>query len=655
MIRLFIPLFFITFNSYAQEWDYHSIFKDINYHKDDLSFARSADSFIKMVAKKKIDKKKLKKISKSVGPDSSFKKYDTLVKQTITYFKKKNSFNSCPKIISQEIETQDALKKGWQKSLKRFCRYKLLERILKKKSLKGHKKLFISSLPYYLKGESFKKFRQLLKTLSRNRDEIISLVSSTIISEGLPLKASIITQLDIDKELTTYIQQKGLNKKIKQKYFLNEFKFLVDSMVQGPGEFRAPVLNFYQNNQQYLPRSKVSKSLVHMGLGHLRRSDFKKSNKIFTLAQELTTGQDEKETVFSLLWPFIVKKDYEDGASFIRKNRMLENFNNFSPRTQFWITYCLHKNKEVILSKGLYKKIIRDFPINYYAILSLKYLKKIVADIDDKILFKPIAIDSLKSKLKPHMLDGDLTKILKRMMAWLEVGQVKYYQNELNNLLTHQAFASNDFFKSSLVFNLIGLLNHKQEHLQAFKLAFWSMENNFLKFGAPTLKALFPFAYIKNIKQVNTKIDPIIVLSLIRQESAFNPWAKSSAGARGLMQLMPGTANHVAKKKIKKIKLHTPKINLELGISYLKKLLDKYDGNLIYTLAAYNAGEGRVRAWKGKYFTSDDPLIMVESIPFKETRKYVKLIYRNIFFYRYLTNDSEISMSIRDSFKISFN
>lgn len=657
MLKLIIPLFFIS-NSYAQGWKYHSIFKDINYHKEEISFARHADSFIRMIKKRKIDQRSLKKLNTFIGSESSFGKYDDLIKQTTNYFKKKNSFDSCPQIIAISNDSKDAMEKGWQKSLKRFCRYTLLEKILKKKSLKGHENIFALSLPFYLRGESFRRFKRFLKIISRNekmRDEVLSLVSDTIIEEGLPLKEGIITQLDIDKELTRYIQKNGFNKRRKQKHFLNEFKYVVGSMVEGPGEFNKPVLNFYLNNKAHLPRPKVSESLIRMGLGYLRKKNFNKSNKIFTLAKEITVGENKKEALFSLLWPFIVKKDYEDGATFIRKNRMLENFNNLPPKIQFWITYCLHQNKEVILSKGLYKKIIRDFPVNYYAILSLKYLKQIISGVDGGMLIKPIGLDSLKTKLKPYMFNDDLTRILKRMMVWLDVGQIGYYENELKNLVNHPAFASNDLYKSSLVFNLIGLLNHKEEYLQAFKLAFWSLEKDLLKFGTPTLKALFPFAYIQNIKQVDTKIDPIIILSLIRQESAFDTSARSSAGARGLMQLMPQTANWVANKKIKKRKLHRPDLNLELGISYLRNLLDKYDGNLIYTLAAYNAGESRVRKWKKKYFKSNDPLIMVESIPFKETRHYIKLIYRNIFFYRYLTNDPGLSISVKDSFNISFN
>ena len=107
-------------------------------------------------------------------------------------------------------------------------------------------------------------------------------------------------------------------------------------------------------------------------------------------------------------------------------------------------------------------------------------------------------------------------------------------------------------------------------------------------------------------------------------------------------------------KKVTTFQLKNPNLNLKLGIRYFKKLLNKYKGNLIYTLAAYNAGEKRIENWKRKIFNSEDPLSIIESIPFRETRNYVKLIYRNIFFYKWLEKKSNLSVPLKDSFFITF-
>jgi soluble lytic murein transglycosylase len=158
-------------------------------------------------------------------------------------------------------------------------------------------------------------------------------------------------------------------------------------------------------------------------------------------------------------------------------------------------------------------------------------------------------------------------------------------------------------------------------------------------------------SYFSKIKEIESGVDPVITLSLIRQESAFNPNARSIAGATGLMQIMPKTAQTL-NSKIKRNQLNNPDINLTLGILYLERLLKKYEGDLIYTLSAYNAGEKRLSSWLKDYFLSQDPVVMVESIPFEETRNYVKLIYRNIFFYKYLSNDPTAFLPVEDSFKV---
>ncbi len=123
------------------------------------------------------------------------------------------------------------------------------------------------------------------------------------------------------------------------------------------------------------------------------------------------------------------------------------------------------------------------------------------------------------------------------------------------------------------------------------------------------------------------QIDVSLLFALARQESALYPKAKSHVGARGLMQLMPATAKYTAKKIGFKYQgthqLYEPEVNVKLGSAYLKELMDQYDGNRIFASAAYNAGPHRVKRWRA----NSEGVAMdvwVETIPFKETRQYVK-------------------------------
>jgi len=136
-------------------------------------------------------------------------------------------------------------------------------------------------------------------------------------------------------------------------------------------------------------------------------------------------------------------------------------------------------------------------------------------------------------------------------------------------------------------------------------------------------------------------VDRALIYALIRQESAFNPKAKSWAGARGLMQLMPGTARFVARSTgitlKNRSKLYTPETNLELGQAYIEMLLDESDvsGNLFKLAVAWNGGPGNLRKWKRRTKYLDDPIFFIESIPSYETRTFVERVLTNFWIYRH--------------------
>lgn len=157
-----------------------------------------------------------------------------------------------------------------------------------------------------------------------------------------------------------------------------------------------------------------------------------------------------------------------------------------------------------------------------------------------------------------------------------------------------------------------------------------------------TLRLYFPLRYFELLKSKESKIDPLLLLSLIRQESAFNPVARSMAGARGLMQVMPSTARSIA--SVRTSKLYDPKTNIHVGTKYLLKRLNQYDGDVELTLAAYNAGFSRVDQWIKRYPT-DNKMLFLDLIPYKETRDYVMLILRNYYWYVKLYGDESNTTS----------
>lgn len=135
------------------------------------------------------------------------------------------------------------------------------------------------------------------------------------------------------------------------------------------------------------------------------------------------------------------------------------------------------------------------------------------------------------------------------------------------------------------------------------------------------------------------KVDRALVYAIVRQESRFRTNAKSRAGARGLMQLMPATAGYMAERRFRgaaRNALFEPGLNLSLGQKYINYVLDLdlVEGNMFFALAAYNAGPGNLQKWRKKIDFDGDPLLFIESLPSRETRNYIEHVLSNLWIYR---------------------
>ena len=166
------------------------------------------------------------------------------------------------------------------------------------------------------------------------------------------------------------------------------------------------------------------------------------------------------------------------------------------------------------------------------------------------------------------------------------------------------------------------------------------------------LEERFPLAYNDLFKRYTSgkEIPQSYAMAIARQESAWNPKVKSPVGASGLMQIMPGTATHTVKMfsipgYSSPGQLLDPETNINIGTSYLQYVYQQFGNNRIFSSAAYNAGPGRVRTWLGNSAGRIDAVAFVESIPFSETRGYVKNVLAYDAYYRYFMGDKPTLMS----------
>lgn len=192
------------------------------------------------------------------------------------------------------------------------------------------------------------------------------------------------------------------------------------------------------------------------------------------------------------------------------------------------------------------------------------------------------------------------------------------------------------------------------------QLAMVAVQNGWYRFAidaanasgsSNALSLRFPLAYtdIFRAPAARQSLPLSELMAIARRESAFFPAARSSAGARGLMQLMPATGLGIAKRqglKLSTSDLYDLQHNVDLGSAYYRQLLERFDDNRPVALAAYNAGPNRVKHWVGRGLPLD---AWIETIPYRETRAYVKavLAYSVVFDYRLGQDASLLSASER--------
>lgn len=195
-----------------------------------------------------------------------------------------------------------------------------------------------------------------------------------------------------------------------------------------------------------------------------------------------------------------------------------------------------------------------------------------------------------------------------------------------------------------------------RELVVAAKLAQrWGLDNLAINSAAKAgywddLELRFPLGFMPGVSSAaeRQQVDPVLVYALARRESAFDPNAASSAGARGLMQLLPATGETVARRLGETPPagnaLLEPERNLRYGAAYLKSLLDKFGAHFALAAAAYNAGPGRVERW----LPAQRPMptdLWVETVPFGETRQYVAAVSAYAVIYRARLNRAFVRLS----------
>jgi soluble lytic murein transglycosylase len=313
---------------------------------------------------------------------------------------------------------------------------------------------------------------------------------------------------------------------------------------------------------------------------------------------------------WSLPWTFYSQKKYPLAIHYFEKaiSRIDDEYDKV--KYKFWLAKSLEKIKKNNEAKVIYKDIIENSKYGYYGILSHNELDQ--------------PFDIMEPQKYSKTLDNELSWLVvldehDLAKSYLKAKRKKYKAKNFIGYLPYYLEIKDYPQAMSVYFSLPSAMRHQ-------------LKNTYDG-------VIFPMPFLKEVKAASEKfkISSSFIYSIMRQESAFDPEARSWADAFGLLQLLPKLAKSLSKRAGVKVASYTdlyhPDTNIKLGARHLKDLQVKKKNKFVLYVSSYNASERAVNHWlKTRY--KGDYLEFIERIPYKETRNYVKLVLRNYINYR---------------------
>jgi len=640
--------------------------KRFNISSSEKKTARNLTTIFDISTRGYTNSKLTKKLLRDVKKSRAFYIYTDWLNSIIQIDASKSvSFlqNKCTQLIDKD--SKNIIKNLLIENATNLCLKKYLRELGKVdgKSIKHFKefKFVHANIGMFLNRdnkESFKFFLSKLEKRSYSHKEYSKLLTQHYIQKDLSPEKDLIQYIHITPDFTRYVQMRGVEDYSTNYLFHEELEKLIKTAFSAAEdkkdkkevlELTKKALNYYNLSQQYLPKRKSKKHVLSLGKSLLRRHYYKSAIKVYDSL--LANYKNEEDLIFEKMWVYLTREQYSEAyANVIKPYKLDKRYEKIQDeRLHFWTALTLKENYKSSY-KPIFENLIKKSPLSYYSIISSKLLSDKYKLETDQIFYKNAYDHSIAIKKLPAF-DKYTIRSLKRLKIWGDMDFKPFIRLEYDNLenihAKEIARINSDFTQAQAktALNLLGtrILNRVGNHLESFKAVYNGINERSITLDRTVLENLFPKPYAKSLNRYKKNIDPVIALSLIRQESGFNKRARSHAGARGLMQIMPATARRF--QRIKASQLYRPYLNLKIGTKLLNQLYSRYDQNLVYTLSAYNAGETRVKRWRKRYLTNDSILHNIENIPFLETRKYVKLIFRNIFFYKMLDETKEQSDS----------
>lgn len=394
---------------------------------------------------------------------------------------------------------------------------------------------------------------------------------------------------------------------------------------------------------------RVAELLYAIGHFYERRDRDDQAAPFYTqLVRQFPQNEKADDAHFWMAWRAHESKEYANAARLLTEH--LANYGNVTDnrgKAAFWAAVDSERAGEKSRAMTLYQGMLKRYGAGWFGLNAERRIERLK-----------------REGVRPSVVDSDL--VLRRAIEGLQAiklpqESIKPYgfervrkaeqlmQIALNQLALTELDSARESAPNSPLVNLriAQIFRAQGENVAAIN----ALKRSFPDYGQALPEEMsrevwdvfYPLQWWGKIKEEakRNNLDPYQIAGLIRQETVFNPMAKSRANALGLMQLLPSTARAVARVNnfgsVTSNDLFNPNLNIQLGVAYVRQLENQF-GRFEYVAAAYNGGETRVRRWM-RELPNQDIEEWVEAIPLSETRLYVQGVYRNSRIYQRLYDD----------------
>lgn len=340
-------------------------------------------------------------------------------------------------------------------------------------------------------------------------------------------------------------------------------------------------------------------------------------------------------------------ENYKTALEKFQRVLLLGGTPTISAATQLWIGKTYTKLEKPEEAENAWKLGSTADPTGYYSIRSLELISDLTPyetrseiNLETNLEQERFIAEIWMQKTFSLPVDTNFTSIdnllednnFKQAIALWNLGLYENARNKFELVRENNNQDALNLFRLSNYFVDIGLYRSallcSRQILQLANMDDYQTLNAPLWFNHTRFGNYYPELVKDNAEKYN--FDPILILSLIRQESFYEGFISSSAGAIGVMQIMPATGDEISQnikwpENYTQNDLYIPSVNIRLGVSYLARMRELFKDDLFAALAAYNAGPGNVLNWEDQ--ANNDPDLLLEIIPFEETRRYITNIY----------------------------